>query len=116
MFVTSAQIYVFISWVAYGVVAGLVLVVNEIIKPFIKFKLLKILIDVFAFVFLSVGYVYYSYKLSFPNYRAYMFFGVIIGVFLSNKSFYLILAKLVKNIYNIYVSTKRKKQNARKRI
>ncbi len=116
MFVTASQFYVFIACVSYGVISGVLLLVSEIFKPAIKVDFLKIFFDVICFVLISIGYVYYSYLLNFPNFRAFMFFGVLFGVFLTNKSFYLMLAKCRKKLYNIYVRKKREKQDARKRI
>ena len=116
MFVTATQFYVFIACVAYGVISGIILSLSNIIKFKFRSILLWIIADVFAIVLISTGYVYYSFRLSFPNFRAYMFFGVILGWLLFYKSFYLILAKSVKNIYNIYVRKKGKKQDERKRI
>ena len=116
MFVTSSQFYVFIACVCYGNISGAMLLLSGFIKPLFRLSFLKVLIDVLSFVLISVGYVAYSYALRFPNFRAYMFFGVLLGLFLSYKSFSLVLAKCRKKIYNICVSKKRKKTNDSKRI
>lgn len=116
MFVTASQFYVFIACVSYGIVSGLLLVVVGVFKNIIKRSYIKAILDVLCFVLIGFGYAIYSYLLGFPNFRAYMFFGVILGIILSNKSFYFILAKCVKKIYNIIVKTKRKKRDAGKRI
>ena len=116
MFVTSSQFYVFLSCVSYGAISGCSIVIFNGFKPFIKQNILKVIFDVVCFILISIGYVYYSYFLGFPNFRGYMFFGVLLGVLLINKSFNFILANCAKKIYNIYVRKKRKKHNARKRI
>ena len=116
MFVTSSQFYVFIACVCYGCLSGVLLLLNDFIKPLFKWRVVGVIIDVFSFIFISFGYVLFSFKYNFPNFRTYMFLGVLFGLFLSYKSFSLVLAKCHKKIYNIYVKKIRKNSNDTKRI
>ncbi len=115
MFVTKNQIFVFIACVAFGGVAGLAYSFSALIKYPIKNRWIKILPDVIVSVPIAVAFVIYSHGLNFPNIRAYMLVGVFIGLFLYFKSFYIILAKCTKKIYNIYKSKRIKRKNDRRK-
>lgn len=91
-----------------GVVSGIGYTGFALLKRIIRKKYISILLDIVFFCLLSVAYVYYSFCYHFPSFRVYMYMGVILGLALYIKSFYIILAKSIKKIYN-YI--KRKKDN-----
>ena len=104
MFITKNQIFIFIACLAFGGLGGGVLSFFQAIKFFIKNKIIKILLDLFGCVCVGVAYVHFSHSLKFPNFRAYMMVGVFVGIFLHLKSFHIILAKIAKKIYNIFIN------------
>ena len=108
MFVTASQIYVFITCVALGGVFGALLSISCSIKNFIKNICLKAIPDFVVFVLCDVIYAFVSYNMKFPNVRIYMFLGIFVGIITYLKSFHILLAKIIKKIYNII---KRKKVN-----
>ena len=101
MFVTKNQFYVFLSCVTFGCVCAILLSIFAAIKFFIKNKTLKVLIDVAIFTLIAFLFRIYSYARNFPNFRVYMFFGVLLGMFMYFKSFHILLAKYTKKFYNI---------------
>ena len=102
MFVAKNQFYVLLACVAFGGVAGLLLSAINFFGYLTKQKILKFVCGVIALSIIGVLYSYYSYKLFFPNLRTYMLVGVLVGIYLYYKSFYIILAKILKKIYNIF--------------
>lgn len=113
MFVTKNQILVFIACVAFGAFVGLIFNFSAGIKFFIKNKFCKCLCDVLFALPLGLVFTLYSYSLHFPNFRLYMLVGIYLGVFLYFKSFYIILAKYCKKIYNICKEKRKKLENDR---
>ena len=116
MFVTKNQIFVFIACVTFGLFSGLLFGALSFIKVFIKYKIVKAILDVFCGAILGVAFVLYTYKLSFPSLRVYMFIGVLLGLVCYFKSFNILLAKSAEKIYNIYKQKKVKKLNDRIKI
>lgn len=116
MFVTKNQIFVFIACVSYGLFSGVAFGLLCFIKVFIKNKVLTVILDVICGAMLGAGFVSYAYKFNFPNLRAYMFVGILIGLLCYFKSFNILLAKSAEKIYNIYKSKKVKKTNDRIKI
>ena len=112
MFVTKSQIFVFIACVAFGGISGIWFSFSGFIKFFIKKKITKIIIDLIFSLPISALFIIYSYQLKFPNIRAYMLFGLFLGIYLYFKSFYILLAKCAEKIYNI-CKRKRKLKNDR---
>lgn len=108
MFVTASQIYVFIACVALGGFFGALLSISCSIKYFIKNIYLKALPDFIVFSLCALIYAILSYNMKFPNVRMYMFLGIFVGIVTYLKSFHILLAKIIKKIYNII---KRKKVN-----
>lgn len=100
MFVAKNQIYVFIACVSFGLVLGLALSIASLVKHFIKIPIIKDLPIVFTWIVAGVFFSIYSNQLNFPNFRFYMIAGVFISLVLYYKSFHIILAKIVKKIYN----------------
>ena len=113
MFVSKGQIYVFIACVAYGIMSSIIFLMTRILKC--KFKQTKVvqLFDVLGYVLISLGYIIYSHLFSFPNFRLYMPFGVLVGHYLSIKSFHITLAKTFKKVYNSYKDKKVKSKDER---
>ena len=101
MFVSNGQFYVFIACVCFGGIGGVFFSISNLFKSLTKKYTLKIIFDIIAFCLLSFLYVLFSHTLSFPSFRAYMVLGVFVGIFIYLKSFHIILAKILKKIYNI---------------
>ena len=101
MFVSANQAYVFIAAIAFGGAAGIIYFPVAAIKSARIPRILGIVSDAVFFVFFSAAFVFFSYSLSFPSFRAYMAAGALVGFFLSRKSFGVILAKIAKKLYNI---------------
>ena len=100
MFVTSGQFYYFSICVSIsGICAVFLSLINLLFQ---NKKIIKIILDIFAYILFSFIFVFIGYKLNFPNFRIYMYFGFLIGLYLGYKSFNLILAKFSKMLYNIF--------------
>ena len=110
MFVTKNQIFVFIACIVFGGLSGFLLSAINVFCALIKNRIVKFILSVIAFAIIGVLYSYYSYKMYFPNFRVYMLAGVLLGIYLYYKSFYIILAKFSKKFYNIIkqITTKKK--------
>lgn len=115
MLKTDLQFYVFLACVSFGGILGLFFSFKEILFYKVKNKNLQISIDICTFFFGGLVFSLYSLALSFPNFRAYMIAGVFLGLFIYNKTFRIMLAKILKKGYNKYIN-KRTKTNERKRI
>ncbi len=111
MFVSGSQFYVFVACLAFGSVCGIFFSLSELFKIPIKNVILRIIPDFICFIITAVLFVGYSYLLKFPNFRAYMIIGVLVGILVYFKSFHILLAKCLKIIYNKYrkILHKRKK-------
>ena len=103
MFVSLNQFYVFLACVTFGAIGGALFSIFAPIKWFLKSKIFDAILDVFCMIVLSVVFSVFSYKYNFPNLRAYMIFGALIGLTMYLKSFHRILAKFAKKFYNIIV-------------
>ena len=109
MFVTLNQFYVFLSCLSFGGASGVIFFIFWLVKYKIKNKIIRAVIDVLTSLIVTVLYVFYSFYMQFPSFRAYMILGVILGIYLYVKSFHIILAILCKKIYNILKKNKEKK-------
>ncbi len=101
MFVTKNQFYVFIACIAFGGCSGIILSIVNFFASLTKNKALKFVFSILAMSIIGIIFSTYSHRLFFPNVRVYMIVGVLTGIYLYYKSFYIILAKLVKKFYNI---------------
>ncbi len=113
MFVTQNQLYVFIACVAFGGGCGVLLSIANLLHFLTKNRIVNIVFSVIALSLIGVLFSYYSYKMFFPNVRLYMLVGVMIGIYLYYKSFYILLAKFLKKFYNIYEQKIRKLKGKR---
>lgn len=102
MLESYGQIYAFLSCFAFGVIFGVVYLLVLLLKNKIKFKSIKIAVDLIYFVILSTTFSYYTKILSYPSVRFYMPTAVLLGVFVSVKTFNIMLAKTMEKIYNIF--------------
>lgn len=119
MFVSKNQFFVFIACIAYGALSGGLFSIFSVVKFFIKVKSVKTIIDVLTFIIAGLGYVFYGYKLEFPDFRLYMAVGVFIGIFAYFKSLHILLAKYAKKFYNrieIKKSKRKKAENDRSKV
>lgn len=101
MFVSKNQFFIFLACLSFGGFSGMLLSLIYGVKYFIKNKVVKIILDIISCSILGALFVIYSYKIYFPNFRIYMFFGVVVGLYLYLKSFHILLANFCKKIYNI---------------
>lgn len=101
MFVSKNQFYVLLACIAFGGLSGILLSAINFIGALFKQKIVKFVCSIIALSLIGILYSFYSYKMFFPNVRVYMVVGVLIGIYLYYKSFYIILAKILKKIYNI---------------
>lgn len=106
MFASKNQFYVFAACIAFGIFVGIVLGISNLIKHFIKNRFIKIIPDIIFISISSFAFLCFSYYLSFPNIRLYMFLGIILGCLGYFKSFHIILAKYLKKFYNIIIKNK----------
>ena len=115
MFVASNQIFYFVQSCFVGVISALLYEVIRCFKVVFKSKIFGNVIDVvFAFI-LFIIYLDFSLWFCFPDFRFYMFFGVILGFYLENKSFHKTLAKVGFVVYNKTISfIRRKNRDGRK--
>lgn len=116
-FISNGQFYIFLACISFGAIWGIFYLPIILFKQF-KVKWLNILLDLVFFVLLSASYFLYSFTLRFPSVRLYMLAGVLVGLFISAKSFNIILAKFIKKIYNIIdkrIKEKLRKLNGRRK-
>ncbi len=100
MFVSGGQFYVLVACVAFGGGCGVLFSISALFKVKVNNFFLRIIPDLIAFIITAFLYVAYSKSLQFPNFRAYMALGVLLGLGIYFKSFHILLAKYAKNLYN----------------
>lgn len=117
MFVSVNQFYYFLECLFLGVLAGIIYEIWFFIKLFFRSKTLKNILDFFFFPVLCLLYLKGSEIFYFPNFRTYMFAGVVLGFILYFLSFHKILAKLSELVYNKTISFiwRRKSDSRQKR-
>lgn len=113
MFETRGQLYFFISCFAIGVILGIFYVFLIIIKGKIKHNWIKIVIDILFYIIASLIFTIYTKINNFPTVRLYMPTAVLLGLLCSVKSFNIILAKLLKKLYNNFNKKLRKNYERR---
>lgn len=101
MFVTSDQIFIFILCVFIGSIIGGVYSIFSVMKFIFKNIFLKNLVDFLFAIISAFIFIFLSYEFSLPSFRIYMLLGLFFGFYLYLKSFYIILAKWIKKLYNI---------------
>ena len=100
MFVSSGQFYVFLACIGLGGLSGVIFSLFLPLRIVLN-SFCRIIVDVISFCIVSVLFVWVSYLLRFPSFRLYMPIGVLIGLFIYAESFNIILAKIIKKLYNI---------------
>ena len=115
MFVSSNQFYYFFQSMFIGVVSALLYEPISCFKLVFRGKIVANILDViFAFIPFFV-YIDFSLRFCFPNFRLYMFLGVVLGFYLECKSFHKTLAKVFLVVYNKTISfIRRKNRDGRK--
>ena len=114
MFVTSNQIFYFIESAFVGVLLGVFYEFFYFLKRFFKGEIIRQIID---FCFLPTVVVFYfkaSEIFAFPNFRTYLFIGVLLGFSFYLASFHKSLAKVFGLVYNKTISFIRRKSRDRK--
>ena len=114
MFVTKNQIYIFIACISFGILNGIVFGILSLIKKKLKNQVVKFIIDLSAFVVMTLFFILFSYLMHFSDLRLYMACGVFIGIYMYFKTLHILLAKNVKKIYNVYEKILAKVKNVRK--
>ncbi|MBR2384656.1 MAG: spore cortex biosynthesis protein YabQ [Clostridia bacterium] len=98
-----------------GILTAFVYEPISLLKAMVKNKFVRCIIDVVFAVVPFLIYLDLSLRFAFPNFRAYMFIGVVFGFILENKSFHKTLAKVFFLVYNKTVSfIRRKNRDGRK--
>lgn len=110
MFVSSGQFFYFIACIGIGAIFGFLI---SFYKSFKVSKKTRVVLDIVCALVCSFCYIFISHKLFFPNLRLYMFFGVFLGIILYFKSINLILAIILKKLYNIYKEKRIKRKDGR---
>lgn len=103
MFVSYGQIFVFLACVTVGCTSGIFLSFSQCLKRLITNRAVGVLLDITAFIAVTITYLFLSFSWGFPSVRAYMIVGVIVGLWGYMKSFHIILAKSAVLVYNISV-------------
>lgn len=117
MFVTSNQFYVLCACISFGFFCGLFYQIIIFIKNKLNNTTIKIIIDIVIFLVFAFLFIVYAHFLKFPNLRLYMPLSVFAGMYLTNKSFGIILAKIIDWVYNITRKKfKGKLKNDRKQV
>lgn len=107
MFLSSEQFYVFLVCIAFGGASGLLYSFFVPLK-IISNSIFRVLLDLVYFCLIAFIYLNFSHYLNFPSFRVYMALGVFLGMLMYKESFHIILAKILKRLYNI-INTKIKK-------
>ena len=116
MFATANQLYFFIESVFMGVITAFLYEPIRLVKSLIKTKFIGQIIDVLYAIIPLLIYLNLSLKFCFPDVRAYMLLGVLLGFIIENKSFHKTLAKVYSLVYNKTVSfIRRKSRDGRKK-
>lgn len=106
------QLVVFAECLACGIINGFLFDVLHI--PVIFLKKMKFLSDILCFFVLFALYLLFSIRFHFPDFRLYMFAGILIGWWIYIKSFHRTLDFLCKSVYNRinnYIHRKHKKHD-----
>ena len=114
MFVSSNQFYFFIESLFMGVLLGLCYEIFYFLKMILKRKILDQIIDFLFLPVVCIVYLKMSEILNFPNFRLYIFMGVLLGFLIYRLSFYEMLAKVFSLVYNKTESFIRRKNRDRK--
>ena len=115
MFVSQNQFFYFIQSAFIGVFSAFFYEVVCFFSCFNKSRILRGVTDVVFFVVPFYFYMVFSVFFCFPDFRFYMFCGVVIGFLLERISFHKSLAKVFKLVYNKTISfIRRKNRDGRK--
>ena len=114
MFVSQNQFYYFVECLFIGIISGFIYEFFFFIKLFLKNYFLRQTLDFIFFVAPAALYLKFSEIFLFPNFRAYMFWGVLGGFLLYIVSFHKIVAKFSEMVYNKTISFIREVHRDRK--
>ena len=109
MNVSALQFEVFITCITIGFISGIFFLIFLPIRKLISNKIIILILDLFCFIFSTIFYIFIGFKFQFPNLRAYMLLGFLLGLFIYFETLHIPLAKLLKRVYNI-ISKKMKKK------
>ena len=114
MFVSSNQFYFFIESLFMGVLLGVFYEIFHLLKVVLKNKIVGEIIDFSFFPVICISYLKAGEIFNFPNFRLYIFIGVLLGFVIYLLSFHEMLAKVFRLVYNKTVSFIRRKNRERK--
>ena len=109
MKVNVNQFYIFVILFLLGLTFG---VIHSILTTPFEVKksiLIKNLLNFLVFLILTLTFIIVYDKFKMPNFRVYMYFSVLLGFFISYKTFRIWLAKILKKVYNKIVKFRRRK-------
>lgn len=118
------QIYIFIICLFCGVISGVVYDILYVVRCALsgidksaytlKDKIFLIVCDLLYCLTFAAGFIFVSVMFDFENLRAYMLIACVIGASIYLKSFHIIVAFLVKRVYNVITNKKESKVDRRK--
>ena len=114
MFVASKQIFFFIESLFLGVSFGFCYEIFHLFKVLFKSKIIGEIIDFLFLPVLCLGLLKAGVIFTFPNFRLYIFIGVLVGFAIYMLSFHEMLAKVCNLVYNKTISFIRRKNRDRK--
>lgn len=121
------QIFIFLTCTLCGVLSGVIYDVLYIARTFVcgidkkkytvKDKIFTIICDILYFAVFAAMFVFISVCFEFYQIRLYMLAGSAIGAIIYLKSFHLIIAFLIKKVYNKINNAKnpRRKRHERRK-
>ncbi len=101
MFSSLDQPRVFIVCLIIGIISGVFYEVFGLIVCFIKQKYIKHVIKCLWLILCVPIFITFSYVYEFPDFRGYMAFGIVCGLYLYKLSVHKIFAILQNKVYNI---------------
>lgn len=114
------QIYIFIICLFCGVLSGIVYDVLYIARCIlcgvnsaaytVKDRIFIIICDLLYCLVFAAGFIFISVLFGFENLRFYMLLGCAAGAFIYLKSFHIIVAFLMRKVYNITKARKERKE------
>lgn len=99
---TISQLLILCASVFSGVIAGVLYEPFYLLRRLIKFRTVKIFLDVLFFLFFSAIFISVSVVFDFPEIRLFTIFGAFAGFLLYIFSLHRIVAFLIEKLYNVF--------------
>ena len=100
-FISIDQPRVFLACVSIGIISGVIYLPFYLVLQFIKINFVKHIVNGLWLTSCSVIFTYFNLIYEFPNFRAYMVVGVVLGIYLYKLSFHKVFAILLNKVYNV---------------